>query len=261
MLYKSNFLLVVAVLLAVQADGLHAQTPATPTVAPQVLPPREVSAADQMLADTLASIIRDAIPREYEKKKDWGHTKRITTGVTADGPVYQFKLHRTKKEVPHGTWKQYRVKFLEPDEQLKVTVENLHSLEGSGIGLRLVVEARLEGWAQMREYNRGIHLITLTAEGKSQLKLAIDCEVRMQATPKGMAIVPEVTHATLDLQQFELYRFGEVEGKLAHELGDGLQHLLEDQLESEKLKAKLNRAIEKKRDRLVLVPFAVPAKK
>lgn len=216
-------------------------------------PDTAVRPADQLLAESLAAIVREAVPREYEKKKNWGHSKRITTGVTSDGPIYKLKLHRRKKHVNHGTWKHYRVWFVDPDKHLAVNVENLHSLDGAGVGLRLVVDAKLEGWAQMRHYNRGIHIITLTAEGASQLRLALDCEVRMKMTAKGMAIDPQVTKATLHLQDFDLTRFGEVEGKLAHELGRGMRSLVEDQLDSPRLTAKLNRAIDKKRDRLVLV--------
>ena len=94
-----------------------------------------MSSADLLLANSLASIVREAIPREYDKQKNWGHTKRITTGVTADGPIYKLKLHRRKKYVNHGTWKHYRVwlpkpeetaqdkKQEIPEEQLRVTVE------------------------------------------------------------------------------------------------------------------------------------------
>lgn len=228
---------------------LHAQE-TTSSIAPPPQP--ATSATDQLLADTLATIVREAIPRDYARDKDWGHTKRITTGVTTDEPLYKFKLHRRKKHVPHGTWKRYRVQLVDPDEQLKVTVANLHSLEGGGVGLRLILTADLDGWAQMRHYNRGVHLLTLTAEGTSQLRLVIDCQVRMKMTDQGMAVDPQVTAAKLDLQDFDLQRLGEIEGKLAHELGKGMRGLLEDQLEGPALMAKLNRAIDKKRDRLVV---------
>lgn len=235
--------------------------PTSDSVAP-VAEVAQVTSAEQLLAESLASIVREAVPRKYEKKKNWGHTKRITTGVTSDGPLYKMKLHRRKKHVNHGTWKHYRVWFTPnqektaqeklPQKNLRVAVENLHSLEAGGVGLRLVVDAKLEGWAQMRHYNRGIHVITLTAEGISQLRLTLDCEVRLKMTADGMAIDPEVTKATLDLRDFELTRFGEVEGKLARELGHGMRSLVEDQLDSPRLTAKLNRAIDKKRDRLVI---------
>lgn len=235
-----------ALLAATAALAAHAESP------PQTAQPRAVSATDKQLADTLAAIIREAIPLEYAREKDWGQTKRITTGITTDEPIYKLKLHRRKKEVAHGTWKKYRVKFVDPDKKLRVSVQDLHSLEGGGIGLRLVLNAELDGWAQMRHYNRGVHLLTLTAEGSSQLTVAVNCEVRVKMTEKGLAVEPQVTGTQLDLKEFELRRLGELEGDLAKELGDGLMYLMQDQLEDKPLTAKLNRAIDKKRDRFVV---------
>lgn len=248
-MFSTRFLLIWALCLAAGWTNVcRADEPTAEPASKQA----EVTSTQKMLADTLAGIVREAIPHEYARKKEWGQTKRITVGVTTDEPLYKFKLHRRKKHVAHGTWKQYRVKFIEPEEKLHVAVENLHSLEGGGVGLRMVMDAELDGWAQMRHYNRGVHLLTLTAEGRSQLHLVVDCEVRMAMTEKGMAIDPKVTNARLDVQDFTLERFGELEGKLAKELGDGLKYLMKDQLDGPKLTAKLNRAIDKKRDRFVL---------
>lgn len=239
----------IVVCLAMAATEVWAQTPAA---LPE--PTSQLSSTDRMLADTLATVVRESIPLEYSKQKDWGQTKRITVGVTTDQPLYKLKLHRRKKHVPHGTWKQYRVHFINPEEELRVEVENLHSLAEGGVGLRMILQARLEGWAQMRHYNRGVHLLTLTGEGTSRLELTIDCEVRIGMTDQGLAIDPRVAQSKLDVQDFEVRRIGEVKGKLAKEIGDALKHLMEDQLEGPKLTAKLNRAIDKKRDRFVLAP-------
>ncbi len=209
--------------------------------------------SEEWLARALADIVRDAIPRTYEKRKDWGATKNITLGVQAK-PLLKLRVHRWKKVVSHGTWKRYRVEFVAPEEKLRVDVENLRSLEAGGAGLTLVVEAELKGWAQMRHYNRGVHLLTISSEGRSRLRLEIDCEVHLRLTEKGVQIDPQVTDARLELRDFDLTRFGEVRGELAHGLGKGMKHLMEDHLESQKLTAKLNHAIDKKRDRLTLSP-------
>lgn len=210
--------------------------------------------SNEFLAATLSELVRDALPREYERRKDWGDTKRITTGLKSSGEIWKLRIHRRKKHVNHGTWKLYRVRLIEPEERLRVEVQDLRSLEGGGVGLQIVVDADLAGWGQLRQYNRGVHLLTLTAEGTSRLRLVVDGEVRLRVTTTGVAIDPRVTAARLDLRDFDLHRLGEVEGRLVHELGKGMKRLVEDQLESDKLTAKLNRAIDKKRDRLVLSP-------
>jgi hypothetical protein len=46
----------------------------------------------------------------------------------------------------------------------------------------------------------------------------------------------------------------DVSGPIVRELGDGIKSLIEDELNGPKLTAKLNRSIEKRRDRLVFTP-------
>lgn len=211
---------------------------------------------NQLLSETLAELVEEVLPREYEKAKNWGHTKRITTGVRNDG----IKLYRRKQEVSHGTWKKYRLKLVDPEENLQVRVENVHTLDGGGTGLTLTVDAKVTGWSQQRSYNRGVHLLTLTAEADADVTIAIDCEVRGKMVKEGFAIDPKVTDARLDLREFKLTRFGEATGKVAEELGKGIEHFALEELDGENLTAKLNRAIDKKRDRLVLSPSKLLAK-
>jgi hypothetical protein len=204
-----------------------------------------------LLADSLASLVREVIPRDYEKGDDWGKTKRITTGIK----VHSWDFSRRKKEVPHGHWKKYHLELIDPDERLSVAVRNLRPLEeGAGAAMTLELATPLRGWAQSRNYNRGVHLLTLTAEADLEVAIAIDCEVRAKMTPKGFALDPKVTDSRLDLKKFDMHRLGELGHDLAEPLGKGIKKLVEDELDGPALTAKLNRAIDKKRDRLVLSP-------
>ncbi len=204
-----------------------------------------------LLADTLATLVREVIPRDYEKSEDWGKTKRITTGVK----VHSWDFSRRKKEVPHGNWKKYRVELIDPDQRLAVAVRNLRPLEeGAGAAMTLDLATPLRGWAQTRSYNRGLHLLTLTAEADLEVAISIDCEVRAKMTPKGFALDPKVTQSRLELKKFDMHRLGELGHDLAEPLGKGIKSLVEDELDGPSLTAKLNRAIDKKRDRLVLSP-------
>ena len=220
-------------------------------------PPVNASTPED-LALALSDVLYDAIPRRYEKKKDWGKQKRITTGLRTDGAWYKFKIHRRKKEVDHGTWKQYRVWMVDPEKNLAVRIEDLRSLDAGRLAFTLQFAAHLEGWAQMRKYNRGVHLITLTAEGNTRLRLAVDCEVALGLSSSGaiggVQVAPKVTTAHLDLDDFELTRISKAHGPVVRQLGHGLRLLIEEELDGPELVAKLNRAIEKKRDRLVFAP-------
>lgn len=203
----------------------------------------------ELLADTLATLVREVIPREYEKGEDWGKTKRITTGVK----VHSWDFSRRKKEVPHGHWKKYRLELVDPDERLSVAIRNLRPLEeGAGAAMTLDLATPMSGWAQTRNYNRGVHLLTLTAEADLEVAISIDCEVRAKMTPQGFALDPKVTDSRLDLKKFDMHRLGELGHDLAEPLGKGIKKLVEEELDGPTLTAKLNRAIDKKRDRLVL---------
>jgi len=210
------------------------------------------------LAAAFADLLRDAIPLAYERKEDWGQTKRIPVGIENTGHGLRLRLRKREKEVKHGVWKHYKITQTDPEEHLRVRISDLRNIGPSRIALTLHVTSKLHGWAQTKIYNRGLHIIALTAEGDSEMELAVDCEVGAKIEPASFlasfVIDPVVTDARLTLHDFRLNRLGELRGSLARELGNGLRRLIEDELEPQKLTAKLNRAIDKKRDRLQFSP-------
>ncbi len=229
-------------------------------VAPAVaaaLDPAPKLPADQ-LANVLAGLVRDALPTEYEKKKDWERTKRITTGLKVDGKLPSLRIHRRKKEVPHGLWKHYRARIVNTDQTLSVRVENLQSSGPARAGCTLIVEAPIDGWARFRHYNRGLHLGTVTLEGSSQVRIEVDCEVGLAIVAgrrlPALALHPEVKQARVVIEDFNLHRVGEIEGRVAREMGRGLRRLLEDKLTSDRITARLNASIARHKDRLILDP-------
>ncbi len=217
---------------------------------PVVVPNSQQS--DASLANAFARLIENAIPREYEKRKNWGNTKNITVGIRADG----IKLHRRKKPVKHGVWKHYKIRLIEPQETLAVQIKNLRPVEGGRIAFTLAVQAKFDLWARAKVYKYGIHLIAIETLGDATIDLAIDCEVGMSfQTHKGsagIALDPQVTDARLDITDFHLRRVSNAKGPIIRELGEELPRMIERELQGPKLVAKLNRAIEKKRDRLEL---------
>jgi len=210
------------------------------------------STAKSALAHTFAELIEQAVPLEYDKKKDWGKTKNITVGLRNEG----LKLSRRKKAVNHGVWKHYQVKLIDPEENFSVRIENLNSVDGSRVGFTLVLNARINTWARAKVYQYGIHLIALEVLGDTDIELALDCEVGVRLyTEKGspgLAIDPRVVDARLNLSNFRIRRVSNAKGPLVHELSSGLRRAIEHELDGPKLVAKINRSIEKRRDRLEL---------
>lgn len=204
------------------------------------------------LTAAFARILKDAIPREYEKEKDWGNTRNITSGLRRDG----LKLYRRKKPVNHGVWKRYRVRLIDPDENLAVQITDVQPGEDGRLRFTLQLRAELDLWARAKIYQYGIHIIALEALGDAKIDLNLDCEVGMRlqtnAGTAGVALDPRVVDARLGIVDFHLHRVSNAKGPIVRELGEELPNLIEDQLQGPKFVKKLNRAIDKKRDRLEL---------
>jgi len=211
--------------------------------------------APEMLSRAVAKIIADEIPREYERKKDWGQTAEITTGVRSSGNFFKFDIHRQHSEVNDGVWKHYRLSLVDPDKNLHVEIANLRTLEFGRVALTLNVAAKVHGWARIKTYERGIHLISLEAEGDTNARLSLDAEIGVE-TVKTDSLLPTyrvdpvVTAARLKFDDFKLSRISNVRGALAHEVGIMMREAVEDELKGPKLAEKINKSIAKKRDRL-----------
>jgi hypothetical protein len=244
-LSQSALLLMFCYVLLMARLYAETVTPSPPTTEKPL-----VDAARNALAWTFAQLIEDAIPAHYDKQKDWGRTKNITVGVRNEG----FKLKRLKKPVKHGVWKHYQVWQVDPDENLLARVENLRTLDGGRVGFTLILSAKLNLWARAKVYQYGVHMIALEVEGETGFDLALDCEVgaRLKKDDQGtrVAVEPKVENARLTLRGFRLNRISDAKGFLVRELGEEVQNLVERELQGPKLTAKLNRAIDKKRDRL-----------
>ena len=211
------------------------------------------------ISQITARLIAEAIPREYERSKDWGRTKSITTGLRSSGNFFKFDIHRRKSEVKHGVWKKYRVVLVEPEKNLAVRIDNLRDIGPGRTALTLSIAAKLHGWARAKMYDRGIHLIALEAEADASIRLSLDAEIALEPVPTtswlpGVAIRPVITDARLTFDEFRLTRISDLRGSAARELGNGLRHLIEEELTGPKLTAKLNRSIEKRGDRLKFTP-------
>jgi hypothetical protein len=219
----------------------------------QAAPPD--AAARAALAATLSGLIRQAIPTQYDKQKDWGATKEIVVGVRPEGRPFHIHWRERKKTVNHGVWKHYKLRIVEPDRSLRVHLTDLRPLPAGKMGFTLQIDAQLDAWSRAKLYQYGVHLIALEVEGDMQIQLDLAGEVGLQVAmvegAPGMAVVPVVTDARLSFDRFNLRRVSNARGPLVRELSDGVGRVVEEEINGPRLVAKINRAIDKKRDRLV----------
>jgi hypothetical protein len=177
---------------------------------------------------------------------------------TSSGPSAE-EISQINSQVNHGIWKKDRVTLVEPETRLAVRIDNLRELGPGRTALTLSVAAKLHGWARAKVYDRGIHLIALEAEVDTSIRLSLDAEIAVVPIPTtswlpGVAIRPVITAARLTFDDFRLTRISDLRDSLARGLGNGLRHVIEEELSGPKLAAKLNRAIEKRREKLQFTP-------
>jgi len=213
----------------------------------------------ELVGQILGPIIAESIPREFKGSKDWGKTSRITSGVRSSGNFFDFNIHRKTSEVNDGVWKKYRLTLVEPEKNLTVRIDNLHSIDNGKYALTLFVAAKVHGWARTAVYESGVHIISLEAEGDTSVRLWIDADVTFDTVKSttfipGVELKPVVTDAKLKFDDFKLTRISDVRGTVAHEMGIFLREAIEKELKGPKLVEKLNRSLQKHPEKLRLAP-------
>jgi hypothetical protein len=213
----------------------------------------------EMIAPLITPLIADAVPREFEGKKDWGKTARITTGLHSDGNFFRFDIHREKSEVNDGVWKKYRVTLVEPEKNLEIRIDNLQRQEDGKYKLTLFVAAKVHAWAKVIVYKKGLRVLSLEPEGDTSIRLWVDADVGVETVKSstfipGLELQPLVTDARIKFDDFRLTRIGDIHGDVAKEIGELFRKVLQKELSGPKLVDRLNHSLQKHPERLRLSP-------
>lgn len=237
-----------AVALALLAS-LTSTAWAEPIVATSIDPSR------QKLAASISQLLEDAIPVNYDKRQDWDAQTEMVVGLRTEGSGLHTKIHRRKKMVDHGVWKHYRVRVIEPEQNLSLQLTRLEPIAPGRVGFTLRLDAKLDAWARAKVYQYGVHIIALEVEGDTRMILDLSGEIGLQMTTvngsPGMRVDPRITDARLQLEDFHIRRVSQARGPLVKELSGGVRRVIEEEANGPQLVEKLNRAIDKKRERLV----------
>jgi len=223
-------------------------------------PPPAASASSeslQVINGLVNSIVRDNLPDNFESKDNWGHTTEVWAGVDIRREGLQIKTKRRKKAVNDGTWKLVRVRLVEPDETLHLEVLDVRPLTTAGrVEVDLAVDAQLEVFARLSQWELGVQLISLSANAQARAQFRVRFELGMKLDPTKLPpdviLDPVVREAQLRLVDFRLDRISQVGGSVAHELGEEARGLLDREVakQNAKLPEKINRQLEKNRLRL-----------
>jgi hypothetical protein len=206
----------------------------------------------------LTTLVVDNLPGDYEDTKKWGQTRKRWDGLHIRIDGLKVDTKRRWKTVNHGTWQRYRVTLVDPEEHLRVRVVHLHRVGPGKIGFDLLLDARLNVWGRLQEWNNGLRLFSLSGEAQAdvELQLGVELATTIDPTrfPPDVLLQPKVDSARIDVRSFRLKRISKADGPLVRELGDSLENVVRKKLAEKnvKLAAKINRQIDKKKDDLRL---------
>ena len=219
---------------------------------------KKAPAAAEQARRFAKTIAIQVMPTKYEDLRDWGGQKRIVSGLNVRLDGLRLRTKRRRKMVNHGNWTMYRLDMPHPDRELQLRTVELKSKGPGRVKLHVVCEAHVNTHGRYQSWQRGVRLLSISASGDAKIRLTLDCEIRVKfdisKLPPDVELDPKVTKAELELVEFRLNRVGNIGGEVAQQLAKGVKHVLDDQIvkKRQKLVSKMNRQIDKRRDKLKL---------
>lgn len=204
----------------------------------------------------VTDLVREQLPEQYEKSKNWGHTKKVFAGWKFEQDGLRLETRRRWKDANDGTWTRYRVTPIDPDKHFAVRVEKIEPIAGNKVRVQLAAVSKVHLLGRLAQWESGVQLVSLSAEADAEILLQGTVEIALQldATklPPDVALVPTVTAADAQIKSFELQRVGKFDGPLVKSLSDETRDVLAAEIAERrpKLVSSLNKQIAKQQDKL-----------
>lgn len=239
--------------------------PATANAAPEASDEPFTPSAE--FQQWITDVVREQLPDNYEKRKNWGHTAKAFDGISMRIEDGQIKTHRKFKDANDGEWQHYRVKLKDPEDKFDIKIADIRELGAGKVGLKVTVLANLEVFGRQSLWQHGVQLYSVSAEADARVRLATQVEIAARVDwtrfPPDVALAPEVTAARFEIPDFRIRRIGGFKGPVVRSLSHSTREALEAKLveDNAKIVAKLNRAIDKQEKKLKLSLADVMASK
>lgn len=244
--------------IAQDAGGFPEVQPLEIELPAEVIPEINVSQAPESAKSLLKALLSQALPQDYEKTKGWGATRKRWDGLQVRTDGLKIRTKRRWKNVNHGTWKKYRLEMVDPEEHLVVRIFNLREMGLGKIAFNLKMGAKLNVQGRLQEWNNGVRLVSMSAEAVADVELQIGLQVSTSMNPAkfppDVIVKPRAESANVSMTSFQLKRLSQADGSIVRELGEAIEHVVQDKIKNEnaKLTEKINRQFEMKQDDLRL---------
>lgn len=204
---------------------------------------------------------RQLLPESYQRDKDWDKQKRIYAGFNIRADDGRLSTKRRWKEVNHGRWLRYDIRLgdVYDPRRLKVQVTDAHLGEDQRLHFEARVDTRVDVHLQQQHWNLGVRLYSLSVEADARLRMEIvgdiGFELDLTRIPPDVLADPHVSTIRLSLVDLNVDRISHVGGEVAESIGDLVKQVIRDEYlpsQQAKIAEKLNRQIDRRRDRLRL---------
>jgi hypothetical protein len=204
----------------------------------------------------LSTLVAREAGLEWNDEKNWGQQTEVQDGLRFRRDDGRLETERTWKKVNHGRWEKYAAAVRPGSENFRITLPRLETgTDGSSL-VTVRVRALLDLSARISQWNRGLQLYSLSADGWADVQLELDARVSTRADwteiPPAMVVQPEVLAVRVTIHELQLDRISKLGGEFSQQVGQLARSVIEDKLREREsgLVERLNRKIGEQADRL-----------
>jgi hypothetical protein len=218
---------------------------------------------NQALAEMAKDAVLKSLKPEYDKQENWGHQKEIVDGYhwaqRADG----WHWEKQTKKVNEGTWRSYRVRLDNPEQNLQLRFTAPQSAPNGGTAFQAFLTARMWAEGVQEQWVLGIKGLNFHVEGYATVRARLDIVVNVQpvsgASFGTIEVLPQVTGVELELVDLTLTKVDMLHGDAAKELGRMLKDIVAAEVRKQEpqVATKINAQIQKNRAKLQFSPSQI----
>ena len=229
-----------------------------PEPAPALAPPNEIDFGP--FQDTVRKIVLDELKEQYDDQDNWGHQETLHK-YRLKGKWLNTRWEPYTEQVNEGLWQRASIKLVEPEKNLSIQILSEPSADKQRRqAFALVIAAKIEGEVQVVRWRMGLKMLNGTVRFDAAVAATIRCDLAIRREPglllDDVVLDPRVTAVDLQLKDFNLRQLGILGRDIARELSDPVEPFIARQLDKRepKIVAKINAAIDKRRDKLRFSP-------
>ncbi|MEZ6125489.1 MAG: hypothetical protein R3C49_20265 [Planctomycetaceae bacterium] len=200
------------------------------------------------------------LPDTYSDDNDWGHQKKVQSGLNVGLDGFRIDTSRRWKEVNHGLWQRVDAELADPEQHLQLAISVLPRTDDGDHRYRVRSRLRLRATVRQQRWTLGAKLYSVGADIVADVSMEADVrftsELISQDGSGRLRVLPHVETTQARLDGFSLRNIGQLKGAPARELGNLCEPIVRSAVKrsNDKLPSKINAKIQKKPER-----FEIPA--